>query len=76
MITKQQATLLRYRQELYHTTERNADGTALRCRVNGPIKTWKTRPQEWRLPVKYGLRKCFYIDHSNAEEWLLDDPTN
>ena len=59
----------------YHVTLRNADGTAVRCRANGQLKTWKTRPSEWRLPVKHGLRDCFYLGPSNAHEWLTSDPT-
>ena len=69
MITKQQATLLGYGQTLHHVSHLSADGTPLRCRVNGKCKTWKTRPNEFRLPVKYGLNGCFYITEENAEEW-------
>jgi hypothetical protein len=59
---------------LYHAFLTNRDGSALRCRVNGRCKTWKTRPQRFRLPVKYGLKTCFYITPENAHEWLLIDP--
>lgn len=59
----------------YHVTLRNADGTAVRCRANGACKTWKTRPDDFRLPVKYGLKQCFYITPSNAKDWLTTDPT-
>jgi len=69
MITKEQAVSSQYRHEFHHVTEKNADGTAVRCRVNGQCKTWKTRPEEFRLPVKYGLKQCFYIDQNNANEW-------
>lgn len=40
-----------------------------RCRANGKCKIWKTRPHEFRLPVKYGLRECFYITNDNAHQW-------
>jgi hypothetical protein len=56
----------------YHRYLRNADGTACRCRVNGKCRTWKTRPGEFRLPVKHGLRDCFYITESNTD-WLTED---
>jgi hypothetical protein len=69
MITKEQATALQYRTELYHRTATNADGTPLRCRVNGKTQTWKTRPTHFRIPVKHGLRNCFYITQDNAHEW-------
>lgn len=70
MITKEHAENSYYREEFYHTSLKNADGTPVRCRVNGKCKTWKTRPTEFRLPVKYGLRDCFYITPANAEEWV------
>ena len=73
MITKQQATQLAYRTIFHHTTYKNADGTPVRCRVNGQCKVWKTRPTEFRLPVKYGLRDCFYITQDNAKEWGLPE---
>lgn len=38
----------------------------VRCRPNGAVKTWKTRPGEFRLPIKHGLRDCAYITQSNA----------
>jgi hypothetical protein len=69
MVTKEQAVNAHYRQEFYHISLKNSDGTPVRCRVNGKCKTWKTRPDEFRLPVKYGLYDCFYIDHHNADEW-------
>lgn len=61
--------------EFYHATARNRDGTAVRCRANGKCKTWKTRPDDWRLPVKYGFKDCFYLANYNAHEWMTYDPT-
>ena len=71
MITKQQAVAAQYRQEFWHRTVKNADGTPARCRVNGACKVWKTRPDEFRLPVKHGMYDCFYITESNAAEWRI-----
>lgn len=73
MITKEQAMRFEYRKELWHKTAKNSDGTPTRCRVNGQCKTWKTRPEDFRLPVKHGLKECFYIDNSNADQWY--DPS-
>lgn len=73
MVTKEQAMNARWRDEFEHTIQKNSDGTPARCRVNGACKTWKTRPNEYRLPVKYGLRDCFYIDESNASEWTVKE---
>lgn len=38
-------------------------------RRNGATKTWKTKPNEWRLPVKYGLRDAFSITQADAENY-------
>ena len=72
MITKEMAVHGQY--EFYHVRLRNRDGTAVRCRRNGACKTWVTRPDDFRLPVKYGLRECFYITPGNAAEWTDVDP--
>lgn len=71
MITKQIAVEVKYRQEFHHKAIKNADGTPARCRVNGKCKTWKSRPDDFCLPVKYGLRDCFYITPSNAGDWQI-----
>lgn len=52
-----------------HKTEKNADGSPVRCRANGACKTWVTRPSEFRLPVKHGLKNTFYITPANGMEW-------
>ncbi len=62
---------LRHGDELWHKEATNADGTPLRARVTGGLVTWKTRPEEFRLPVKHGLRECFYITQENCGEWAI-----
>lgn len=57
--------------EYWHRTAKNADGSPLRVRKTGQLKTWKTRPNEFKLPVKYGLKDSFYITHENVDEWCL-----
>lgn len=69
MVTKEIAVAASYREEFHHVSEKNADDTPMRCRVNGKCKTWKTRPADFCLPVKYGLRQCFYITPENADQW-------
>lgn len=75
MITRTTAQQLHVGQTLYHARVRNRDGSRARCRVNGAVKFWKTRPDDFRIPVKYGLRDCFYITPSNADEWLIEEPS-
>jgi hypothetical protein len=60
---------------IYHMTERNADGSAQRWRVNGRIKLWKTRPTHFRVPLKQGMYNFGYLTHDNADEFTLRDPT-
>lgn len=71
MVTKEQAMTAR---NFEHVSLKNADGTPVRCRANGACKTWVTRPDDFRLPVKYGLKTCFYIEGGacgNAHEWVV-----
>ncbi len=38
-------------------------------RRSGMTKTWKTRPDEFSVPIKYGLYNSSYLTHSNASEF-------
>ena len=70
MLTYEQATDPNSR-EFWHMTAQNRNGTPLRARRNGKTQVWKTRPTEFSLPVKYGLRECFTITEATAHEWCL-----
>lgn len=74
MITKNDALVLRQGQVLYHVKHKNRDGSAMRARVNGRTVVWKTRPNDFKVPMKHGLKHCFYLTPSNAAEWLLEEP--
>lgn len=37
------------------------NGAWWQVRRNGATKRWKTRPDEFRIPIKAGLRACAYI---------------
>ena len=56
---------------LHHATLKNRDGTPVRARITGMIKTWKTRPNDYRLPVKHGMYHSFYITPENEHEWQV-----
>jgi hypothetical protein len=64
MVTKDQAVATGYGDEFRRTT-----GKPIKVRVMGKCKTWKTRPAEFRLPVKYGMYEHGYIDQNNAADW-------
>ena len=68
MITKTQAMTAQHFEMVNHN---NADGTPVRWRRNGATKTWKTRPNDFRIPVKYGLYEFGYIDEVNASEYRV-----
>lgn len=61
------------RKILHHISAKNADGTPLRGRVNGKVILWKTRPLEFKVPMKYGLKTYFYITEGNANEWYFPE---
>lgn len=70
-MTFEQAKQLFLGQVIHHKILKNADKTPLRARVNGQIKLWKTRPNEIKIPMKHGLRDCFYLTQDNLHEWDL-----
>ena len=41
-------------------------------RASGKCQTWKTRPNEFKLPVKHGLYNNAYITHENAHLFEVD----
>lgn len=75
MVTKEQAMNSYYRQEFHFGECSKTVGPKggvtnfiEKWRQNGSCKTWKTRPEEFRLPIKYGYsatERCSYITHLN-----------
>ena len=57
--------------EFFHVTLLDSRKQPLRCRRNGATKLWKTRPEEFKIPVKYGMYEYFYITQDNAHEWTI-----
>lgn len=55
-----------YHRKLRYKTD---SSRPLEARRTGKTKLWKTRPDQFRIPVKYGMYDAFYIDNSNAHEW-------
>ena len=52
-----------------HLTLKNSDGTSQRFRRNGANKLWKSRPSEFLIPVKRGLKEYGYINQDNMGEF-------
>jgi predicted AAA+ superfamily ATPase len=60
---------LRGTHELVHTAyygSRHNEKGLVHVLVNGKPKTWKTRPGDVRVPVKYGLYEYAYIEIHNG----------
>lgn len=63
MLSKEQAL----NEDRFHTN--NDSDSRGNCRVwrrNGKTKVWKTRPDNFRIPVKYGMYWYGYIDEVDA----------
>jgi hypothetical protein len=58
-------------QVFYHKTLTNKDGSPLKAKRNGKNKLWKTRPSEFKIPVKRGLYEFGYIDQDNYLDWRI-----
>lgn len=71
MVTLAQAKQLGYRDELYHKDLKDSRGHSVRAKVNGKIQLWKTRPTEFRLPMKHGMYDTFQLTQDNADQWTL-----
>lgn len=71
----------RYGQEIHFTGRHECTRTigpkggvtenVTRCRPSGKCQTWKTRPDEFRLPVKHGLYESGEITHRNCSDFHL-----
>ena len=77
MITKEQAMTADYF-HLGNCTRTVSKRGAIRrtisnWRRNGQTKTWKTRPTEFEVPVKYGLYSFGYVKWYDAHEWHLSE---
>lgn len=73
MVTREQAISADWRSEFHYGECTRTVGprggireSIARVRVNGRCQTWKTRPEAFRLPVKYGFRECSAIEPHNA----------
>lgn len=64
-ITLREAKALRPGTILHHTKNKNADGSPQRWKVNGKVKTWKTRPNDVKVPIKHGLYAYGYITEND-----------
>ncbi len=72
-ITVEQAKNLQIGQVIYYLGARNRDGSLVRFRVNGKVQTWKTRPNDIRVPLKHGLYDYGELANYNLADFSLTE---
>ena len=52
---------------------RTPNGNLWFCRRNGRTQTWKTRPNDFRIPIKYGFKEYGQVtqDSINSPEIVI-----
>lgn len=68
MVTKQQAMTA----AAFHANH-EPGGKVYRWRRNGQTQTWKTRPDDFRTPIKYGLRDYGQLTETNADQFHTEN---
>jgi hypothetical protein len=66
-----EAKKLRLGQIIYLKNAYNADGSPMRYRINGQIKTWKRNPEKIQVPLKRGLYEFGYLTEDNLHRFTL-----
>jgi hypothetical protein len=64
------------REPLYMIGYYNSNGTPMEYRQNGKIQFWKTRPDDFRIPVKRGLYEYGEVTPSNMHMVSLECPAS
>lgn len=73
MVTKQDCInggLFRYLKATYKSRGRTNE--PIQVRSSGRCQTWKTRPDDFKLPVKYGMYESSYITQDNAPFFITE----
>lgn len=64
MVTKEEASTAREFTEV---------ATGRTWRRNGATQTWKTRKDEFRTPIKFGLYGYGQLTHLNADQFVVKE---
>lgn len=76
MITVAQAKKLRHGQIVWLKDTWDSSGEPSHARVSGKVQLWKTRPKDFKVPVKRGLYDSGYITPDNASRFTLTKPAS
>lgn len=73
-ITFSQAIQLKSCNSIHHNTLKNCDGKTCQVfKINGKVKLWKTKPYQFQIPIKRGLREYYYLTENNCDQFHLPD---
>ena len=73
-LTIAQAKSLKHGQTVRMIGWYDSSGIPSQCRVSGKVQTWKTRPDDFRVPIKRGLYENGEIVPSNIGMFTLEYP--
>jgi len=73
-LTVAQVKKMKGNETIYMIGHYNADGSPMSYRQNGKIQFWKTRPDDFRIPVKRGLYEYGAVTPDNMGIVTLDVP--
>lgn len=71
MVTKDEAMVASNFTFKIQNPNHKAYGQLRNCRRSGKTQIWKTRPNDFKVPVKYGLYESFYITQDNADQFTV-----
>ncbi len=74
MITIGQVKRIKWGSYIYLIGTYDADGSPAKAKVSGVPQFWKTRPKDFKLPVKRGLYDHGYVTQDNAARFTLKRP--
>jgi hypothetical protein len=63
------ATFFITNQRFHENHPNRQDGTCYEWRQNGQLQLWKTMPNRFRLPIKFGLRQYGEINADNVGDF-------
>lgn len=75
-MTFEEAQNLKIGDIIYYMWQKNYDGSFARFKVNGKMKTWKTRPEDFRLPLKRGIYEFWALTPSNMQHFMTKESQN
>lgn len=72
-MTPAETLKLTYGRHVYSDAYQNADGSPQVWKITGKPKTWKTRPNEFKIPIKRGLYEYGYLNEGNVQSFHLTE---